>query len=425
MPWTVASKITPVALWQSALKRPTWFAQGVNAGSSLVLVALLTRYLPVDDYATYATVLASYAFGNALVGTTIGTRVIEGLTAGGLHKIELSLRRDGPPVIACLAAAAATTLIIRVNLLVAAAASAGMLGILLAELGGAYALGLQRYWAYATLTFAQAALWLGSVVVAIVLVPQSERLPICLAAVAVGSLPAVAYLAVRRAVALTRGRPRYRRHSAISAVGVTNLALWVLASGDRIILSQYALAALATYAAIYGLLDRVFRTVANAEIQQRLPGAFLNESANREQTAGYSRRTLLVLVSAGCIAAVAAPSAIKLITGGHYDPPIGMSVVLSFAMIVMLAAVPTYVSLIAQGRTKAVAMVAVVAASVNIIGNLVLAPLYGTGSAAALTLIGYAIWLGGITVIKRTATSWQRPTTNLRHSDGSAIARGD
>jgi O-antigen/teichoic acid export membrane protein len=398
-------KHSPSAILRHAIKRPTWFAQAINALSSLALVALLTRFLPVDDYATYATVLATYAFGNALVGTTIGTRAIEDLSGGGLKRIRLSIRRDLPPMLTCLLAASATTLIVEVNFEVALAAAAGMFGILTAEMGGAYVLGLQRYWTYATLVFAQVVLWTGAVVLAIIFLPPSERLSPCLIAVAFGSLPAAAYLAAMRGMTVVRGRVPNQKHAAISAVGVTNLALWVLASGDRIILAHYALAALATYAAIYGLLDRAFRTVANAEIQQRLPSAFVSRAEGRKPQIGYSRRDILILIGAGCTASVGAPSAIAIISGGHYHPPLAMSTVLAFAMIVMLAGVPTYVLLIAQGRTMAVAVVAVSAAAVNIVGNLVFASRFGTSSATALTFIGYAIWLVGITMIKRTMST--------------------
>ena len=134
----------PARLVRLLLARPTWIAQGVNALSSLLLVSVLTRSLQVDAFATYAAVLAAYAFANALVGTTIGTRAIQGLSAGGQRHIVFDLRRDLPPVVGCLFVAAATTLIVKVDPVVALAAATGMLGILVAELGGAYPLGLRQ-----------------------------------------------------------------------------------------------------------------------------------------------------------------------------------------------------------------------------------------------------------------------------------------
>jgi O-antigen/teichoic acid export membrane protein len=393
----------PVKLARLLIGRPTWIAQGVNALSSLLLVAVLTRSLSVDAFATYAAVLAAYAFGNALVGTTIGTRAIQGLSAGGRQRIAFDLRRDVPPVAGCLLAAAATTLIVQVDPIVALAAAAGMLGILVAELGGAHPLGLRRYWTYAVLTLAQMVLWVGTAVAAAVILPSSDRLPVCLAAAAVGGLPYVAYLIAVRGVELTADRQSRGSRSPVSAVGIANLALWVLASGDRLILAHYALAALATYAALYGLLDRIFRTVANAEIQQRLPRAFINHAQRGEPPVLFTPRTWLLLVVLGVVCSLAGPTVIAIISGGHYHPSLAMSAVLSFAMMAMLAAVPMYVLLVARGRTRVVAIVALTAAIVNIGGNFLLAARYGTSSAAGLTLVGYLIWLVGVTLAARSS----------------------
>jgi len=383
--------------------RPTWVAQGVNALSSLLLVSVLTRSLQVDAFATYAAVLAAYAFANALVGTTIGTRAIQGLSAGGQRHIAFDLRRDLPPVVLCLFVAAGTTLIVEVDPVVALAAAAGMLGILVAELGGAYPLGLRRYWAYAQLTLAQMVLWVGTAVAAATLLPSSERLAVCLAAAAVGALPYVLYLALVRGVLFTWGGERQGAKAPISGVGIANFALWVLASGDRLILAHYALAALATYAALYGLLERIFRTVANAEIQQRLPRAFVSHAQKGESPELFTGRAWLFLGLLGVICSLAGPTAISVISGGHYHPSLAMSAVLAFAMMTMLAAVPAYVSLIARGRSRAVAIVSLSAATVNIVGNLALAPYYGTSSAAALTLVGYLIWLTGVMLVEHSA----------------------
>ncbi len=415
----------PVRLTRLLLARPTWVAQGVNAFSSLLLVSVLTRSLQVDAFATYAAVLAAYAFANALVGTTIGTRAIQGLSAGGEGHIVFDLRRDLPPVVGCLIAAAATTLIVKVDPVVASAAAIGMLGILVAELGGAYPLGLRRYWAYARLTLAQMLLWVGTAVAAATLLPSSERLAVCLAAAAVGAIPYVAYLVAVHGVVFTAGAQRQGPRAPISGVGIANFALWVLASGDRLILAHYALAALATYAALYGLLERIFRTVANAEIQQRLPRAFISHAQKGESPDLFTVRAWLFLVVLGVACAVAGPTAISIISGGHYRPSLAMSTVLAFAMMTMLAAVPAYVSLIARGRSGAVAIVALSAASVNIAGNLALAPYYGTSSAAVLTLLGYLIWLGGVMLVEhgarrlpvREALAYQAHVTPMAYGD--------
>jgi O-antigen/teichoic acid export membrane protein len=415
----------PAGLLRLLTKRPTWIAQGINAFSSLVLVAVLTRSLTVDAFATYAAVLAAYAFANALVGTTIGTRAIQGLSAGGQPHITFDFQRDAPPLAGCLLVAAATTLIVRVDLVVALAAAVGMLGILVAELGGAYPLGLRRYSTYALLTFAQMVLWVGTAVAAATLLPSADRLSVCLAAAGVGALPYVVYLVSVRGVEFTNGgQPRGAR-SPVSGVGIANFALWILASGDRLILAHYALVALATYAALYGLLDRIFRTVANAEIQQRLPRAFINHSKRGGSPDLFTLRAWLLLAVLGVGCSVAGPTAVAIISGGHYHPSLAMSTVLAFAMMAMLAAVPAYVSLIAQGRTKEVAIVSVIAATVNIVGNFALAPYYGTSSAAGLTLVGYLIWLGGVTRVEHRVRRTGSGYDPIYQANAAPVAYGD
>ncbi|MFZ1925287.1 MAG: polysaccharide biosynthesis C-terminal domain-containing protein [Solirubrobacteraceae bacterium] len=386
---------------------------------------MLTRSLQVDAFATYAAVLAAYAFANALVGTTIGTRAIQGLSAEGHRHIVFNLRRDLPPVVGCLFVAAATTLIVKIDPAVALAAAIGMLGILVAELGGAYPLGLRRYWTYAQLTLVQMVLWVGTVIAAATLLPSSERLAVCLAAAAVGALPYVVYLVGVRGVVFTAGAQEHGSRVPISGVGIANFALWILASGDRLILAHYALAALATYAALYGLLERIFRTVANAEIQQRLPRAFISHAHKKESPDLFTVRAWLFLVVLGVVCSVAGPTAISIISGGHYHPSLAMSAVLAFAMMTMLAAVPAYVSLIARGRGRAVAVVSLTAAAVNIAGNLALAPHYGTSSAAVLTLVGYLIWLGGVTLVEHNARRLPAREALTYQAHISPMAYGD
>jgi O-antigen/teichoic acid export membrane protein len=378
--------------------RPTWFAQGASAASSLILVTLFTRSLSPNDFATYAVIISVYAFGAALVGTTIGTRTMKELSANGQHHIVFVLRRDAPPIIGCVLATAAVTVVTRSNLPVMVAACSGMLGILVAQIGGSHLLGLRRYWSYAGLVFAQMALWDAAALAVVFTLPKSDRLAGSLIAVAIGGLAPAMYMLISRAVRIAEHGSTGTKHSPISAVGVASLALWILASGDRVILANYSLTALATYAAIYGLLDRVFRTLATAEFQQRLPHAFAIHAETGKVIAHQTVRSILLLIGMGILCSVSGPSVVSIVSGGNYHPSIAMSTVLSFAMMAMLAAIPSFVALIASSKTHIVAVIAIAAATLNIVGNLLLAPHYGTSSATALTLFGYLVWLIGVVI---------------------------
>ncbi len=377
-------------------RRPTWFAQGTSAASSLVLVTLFTRSLSPNDFATYAVVIAVYAFGAALVGTTIGTRAIKRLSADGQQKIVFALLRDVPPILGCILATIAVTRITNSDPLVMVSAASGMLGILIAQVGGSHLLGLHQYWRYARLVLLQMILWDAAAFTAVFALPSQDRLAGALFAVAVGGIAPVVYIVLFRAVSVVKRDPTESKHSPISAVGIASLALWLLASGDRVILAHYSLTALATYAAIYGLLDRVFRTFATAEFQQRLPRAFATYAETKWLAPDQSLLSVCFLIGLGAACSITGPTVVSVVSGGNYHPNLAMSTVLSFAMMAMLAAIPSYVSLIATGRTRVVAIIAIGAASVNILGNMLLAPTYGTSSATALTLLGYFIWLFGV-----------------------------
>ncbi|HET9163821.1 MAG TPA: hypothetical protein VFN89_10320 [Solirubrobacterales bacterium] len=352
------------------------------------------------SYGTYAAIFATYAFGNALVATTIGTRVIEAVSTGEADRAELVLRRDLLPVVLCVVAAGATAAGIGSNGSAAAWAAAGMAGFIFAEVGYSYVLGQRRYWLFFGLACARTVLWAGSTLALMLLLPEDERLSGALAASLLGTLVPVIYVAARGGISITTAGGQ-GEGGAVSGVGIANLALWLLASADRLILAHFALVALATYAALYGLLDRVFRGIANADVQLRLPEAFAarGQASGSEGSGSRGRALWLLLLGAAC--AAVAPTIVAAASGGRYHPPWAMSVALSAGMVAMLAAVPGFVKLISAGRASEAAKVAVLAAAVNIGGNLALAPRFGTGAAAALTLLGYLIWLIGISLLLR------------------------
>jgi O-antigen/teichoic acid export membrane protein len=378
----------------AVLIRPTIVAQALSALGSLILISLLTRRLSADNYGTYAAVFATYTFGNALVATTIGTRVIEVVSTGQTTRVELALRRDGVALALCALAASGTAYSVDQNTSVAIWAAVGMLGVLLTEIGNAHILGRQRFWLFCGSVVGQNVLWVGATLVLFNTLSPDDYLGVALGATAIGALVPVGYLLIVKGVRVVKSSAP--EHGAIvSAVGVTNLALWLLASADRVILAHFALAALATYAALYGLLDRTFRSLANAEYQMRLPAAFIARGQGSAPMAPASRKTAALLVALAVVSAALAPTLVSIISGGKYHPALWMSAVLSLGMAAMLAAVPSFVALLAAGQARTTAAIAIVAALVDVVGNLILAPYLDTRAAAALTLCGYLIWLVG------------------------------
>jgi hypothetical protein len=372
----------------------------VTAIGALALISMLTRGMSSSAYGTYAAVFATFAFGNALVATTMGTRVIEALSTGTATRAELVLGRDLLPVLLCVAAAGGTAASISSNAPAAAWAAAGMVGFIFAEIAYAYVLGQRRYWLFFGLACARTALWVASTLALMLLLPEEDRLSGALAAGLLGTLVPVAYVAARGGLGFT-ATGRQGQGAMVSGVGVANLALWLLASADRVILAHFALAALATYAALYGLMDRVFRSIANADVQLQLPKVFAARGQSPAAAGSSFRSRTVGLLLLGGVCAAVAPAVVAAASGGRYHPPWAMSLALSAGMVAMLAAVPNFVKLIGLGRASGAAKVAVLAAVVNIGGNLALASRFGTGAAATLTLLGYLIWLIGTSLLLR------------------------
>ena len=375
--------------------KPTLLGQGISALTALILIGLLTRNLTEASYGVYAAVFATYTFGNALVGTTIGTRGIAALSTGTTDRLRLAVWRDAAPITLCCVGAAGAVLLAEPWPGAAAAAALGMFLTIIGESANSQLFGVGRYWTYVAIALLRMAVWLGLSVLALATLPTAEKLTGVILAAGAGAAVPLAYGVAARTLHFDRGHFGELRH-AISAVGLANLSLWLLASADRVILAHYALAALASYAAIYGLFDRTFRTVANAEIQYRLPEGFRRHMRRERAQILLTRVETAAVMGLGVLCALLGPTAVAVISGGRYKPPLLMSAVLSAAMIAMIAAVPAYISLLSSDNGRSAAVVATLAATINVVGNLALASQYGTASATALTLVGYLVWLVGV-----------------------------
>lgn len=382
------------------LKRPTVIAQGLSAAGSLVLVGLLTRHLGVDEYGIYGALFATFTFIAALVATTIGTRTIEEVRADGHTDLNLVVTRDLPPIaISCLAAGGvALSLDASSAIVVSTALTAAVL--VFGEVANSYLLAIGRYWTYCGTTILRTVTWIGVAAACVLLLPAEWRLPGAIASAAVASLIPVGYVVSLRRVAVRLGH-REGLAGLLGYVGLANLALWLLASADRVILAHFALSSLGVYVALYGMLDRAFRSLANADIQIRLPAAFDERVKGLPPAIRFSVPRMSLLLLGALVLALCAPTFTSLVSGGRYVPTIWMSIVLTAAMCAMLAAVPGYVALIAYGGARRAAAVAACAAGLNVLGNLVLDRIWGTAAAACLTLVGYLVWLVGTQILAR------------------------
>ena len=162
------------------------------------------------------------------------------------------------------------------------------------------------------------------------------------------------------------------------SIGGANLALWILASADRIILAPLLpLATVGLYGVTYGVLDRGFRALTNAFVGQWLPTAF------RERGTVHNVKFFYLLVACCSLGAVVVgPTLIGLLSDGKYHPSFFLVTSLVVGMSAYALASPLYVRTIGLGAGRQVAAVAGMCAALNIIINLLFVPVGGLNVAA-------------------------------------------
>jgi len=249
----------------------------------------------------------------------------------------------------------------------------------------------------------------------LVVLPKSMRLS---AAVGVLGLSALSFAAFGIKHLRIGRSPAYARSSALSAIGVANLGLWLLATGDRVVLGiRSGGAAVAVYAATYGLIDRVIRSFVNGHAAEWLPQAFALQRPERRLKNLIRLRSFAALLLV-CVVALAFASgpAISLLTGGRFAPSVSMGALLAGGIGLLGIASPLYIMLVSAARARVAAWAASIAAGVNLCGNWMLDPRWGASAAAALTVVGYGTFVVIAAVGHRAAT---------READGVSMAGGE
>ena len=370
--------------------RPAVIAQFSLAAASLASVAILSRLLSKTDYGIYAALIAALAFTNAFVGTALGTDVLaESVSSKGIavHLRIPDVLKAGSlvvlgavPIAACLAGWSVVPVAVCCGLaLVFAEVTQGVM------LGR----GEQRRYLGAAVTRSAVSVLLLPV---LIVLPSSARLAVAMAVLGVGALSFAAFALRRVRFGGGNGAPPLR---ALSAIGVANLGLWLLATGDRVVLGvRSGAASVAVYAVAYGLIDRVIRSFVNGNVAEWLPEAFGFQEAQR-RVRNLSRVGTFGVALTLCVTllAVAVRPGIELLTGGRFSPSVEMGVLLAIGIGLLGVASPLYVMLVSAGRARIAAWAAMIAAGVNLGGNWLFDPRWGAMAAAGLTVAGYAVFV--------------------------------
>lgn len=362
-------------------------AQIISALSAIVVVAILSRLLPEEDYAHYAVVTAIWAIGNAVVGTGTGTRVAR-VAAEGSEKI--SLRTSELLVAAFVSLVCGGYVVwLRESYLAGAVAAACMMTFVLAEASISFEIGAGRFKRYLFLLILRVVTPLFVLVIA--MASDGLTLTVAFLSVLLGNVSSLVP-SFRRWSA-----EPYRGHSYSShLVGGLNLGLWIIASADRIILEMLVQpSALAVYALTYGLLDKFFRSLSNAFIARSMGASFKGQNIVPHRK--YFLATLFIFVIIVPIAKWAA----EFVSANRYSPDLLLVALISGAGLAMLWSAPFYVRLLASAQYRGSLWVVGAISGLNIVCNVIFGERYGVNAAATISFCSYLLWLAWLVLRSR------------------------
>lgn len=360
-------------------------AQMISALSAIIVVAILSRLLPAEDYAHYAVITAIWAIGNAVVGTGTGTRIAR-IAAEGSMRI---LFRGSELLVAGIASiiCGGYVLWLRGSYLDGAIAAACMMTFVLAEASISFEIGAGRFKRYLFILALRVIMPL--LVLSIGAIVGTMSITLAFFSVLIGNVSSLLPWFRRWALGLCPG-PSHSSHM----VGALNLGLWVIASADRIVLETLIQpTALALYALTYGLLDKFFRSMSNAYIARSLGASFIGRNVIPRRK--YFLGTLLIYIMVVPVAKWAA----EFVSGGRYSPDLSLTALIAGAGLAMLWSAPFYVHLLASAQYKGSLWAVGIIAVFNIVANMIFDGTYGIHAAAMISLISYVLWLAWL--IKR------------------------
>lgn len=374
-------------LLRRALLHQSMVAQMISALTSIVVVGILSRLLPEEDYAHYAVVTAIWAIGNAVVGTGTGTRIAR-IAAEGSTRINF---RPSELFIAGFVSMACGVYVVwlRASYLDGAIAAACMMTFVLAEASISFEIGAARFKRYLFLLILRVVSPL--IVLLTCLLTGYMSVTVAFLSVLLGNISSLLPWFRRWSTKRYVG-PSYSSHM----VGALNLGLWVIASADRVVLEMYVQpTALAVYAITYGLLDKFFRSLSNAFIARSLGASFGGTTMVPPRKFFLASLLLyLIMVPVGKWAA-------EFVSGDRYSPDLSLVCVIAGAGLAMLWSAPYYVGLLASAEYRGSLWVVGIIAGLNIATNIIFDPLYGINAAALISLCSYLLWLVWLVVRSR------------------------
>ena len=395
MAWTTFLKRSEMASLQKTSRQvarsPVLIAQFVTVLVAVGQLKLFSTYVSTDALGIYTVIAAVWAVGNAVIGIAIGTRVLrDAATSQGATRPVMTLS-DLAQILLGAVAAGTMSALLGFSPAVSIWAAIGLSALTIAEMQCSFSLGRGRNKEFAARLIARSlipVLMFGVLAQLHEVGAEDVLLALTLGALAAALGPA----SIRRSAFGTQG--------AMHSIGGANLALWILASADRIILAPLVpLATVGLYGVTYGVLDRGFRALTNAFVAQWLPTAF------RDRGTVHNVKFFYLLVACCSLGAVVVgPTLIELLSSGKYHPSFFLVTSLVVGMSAYALASPLYVRTIGLGAGRQVAGLAGMCAALNIGINVLFVPVGGLNVAAVATAVAYLLWLGGLRLVNRRLT---------------------
>lgn len=386
-------RVRKLVLWAM---QPTLVAQIVAVTCALGQIALITRYLPTNEYAKYGALTAVWAIGNAVLGTSIGTRVARSAAVDGqrimftARDIVLILLSSGASFAYCITSWGSAVLGLLSTLT--------LVTFVLAEARLSLELGRSNYWSYLALLTIKVLLPL-LLLFAFEIAFTGLDLTVTMVCIIAGNM-ICCLVNPRKSWKLTSF---LRQQNAIEWVGLMNVALWIISSNGRLVLNERVTAyELALFTLAYALVDRAFRSVQTAYVSKKLSRALSGEF--RQQPVPWvALVATLAVLSAGLL-----PLGSSLLSSNKYATGFGLASLLSLAGAIMLLSSPLYLHVIGSRYLKPAAITALLISAASVLANIALVPSGGSSAVAAVLSVSYAVWLLTLFVLVRKERSSQR-----------------
>lgn len=381
---------------RSLVDRPTLLIQLASIGSALFLVGLYSRHLTPDAYAAFVAVTAAQALTVALLASPASTSFVSqsageqgGRPAVGIGALLSSLAGIAPVgVVAHLVGLGGWG---------ALCAGLSYVALLSADWSTSRLLGLGHFWTALAVTVVRLVV---TVLAALVLLgaltePQHPVVPYL--ALALGGVPTLLHVAAFLRIGhRDDGPPSFAPFAAI------NVGLWLVASLDRMVIGALTSSvAAATYGLTYGLVDRGYRAMSGSLVQRDLRKAFAGDSGLRPW--GPSR--LAGLTALAVVVSLGLSPAVRLISGGAYQPSVALCAAVTAAGTLSLAAAPALVACVATVPLRHIALTSGAVALLNAVLLLLLVTPFSALGAAAASVAAYLVWLLALTALFRRNSS--------------------